>query len=112
MRRTSRPPLRSVIGDYRQHYNHRRAHSSLDDGTPAAFASACRWETPRRLAAIRPPTARGCWCWGYHPFLSSEVLQESQGGQDAGEADGDVDGDSDSDSDDIITFFEYGDAGC
>lgn len=43
---------RVVIEDFRLHYNHRRPHSSLAYRTPAAFASACRRETPLRLAAL------------------------------------------------------------
>ena len=41
-----------VIGDYREHYNGGRPHSSLGYRTPAAFAAACRRGTPRRLAAL------------------------------------------------------------
>jgi len=39
---TSLAEARVVIGDYREHYNHRRPHSSLDYRPPAAFAAACR----------------------------------------------------------------------
>jgi transposase InsO family protein len=48
---------RVVIDDFRLHYNHRRPHSSLDYRTPAAFASACRRETPLRLAALACATS-------------------------------------------------------
>jgi transposase InsO family protein len=54
---TSLVEARVVIEDYRGHYNHRRPHSSLDYRTPAAFASACRRETPLRLAALACATS-------------------------------------------------------
>ncbi len=39
---TSLTEARVVIGGYREHYNQRRPHSSLDYCTPALFAAACR----------------------------------------------------------------------
>ena len=42
------------IGDYREHYNHRRPHSSLDYRPPAAFAAACRAAPPLGLATLAP----------------------------------------------------------
>jgi transposase InsO family protein len=43
---------RVVLGDYRQHYNHHRPHSSLGYVTPASFAAACRPAPPLGLAAL------------------------------------------------------------
>ena len=37
---------RAVIGHWRQTYNHRRPHGSLDGQTPADFASRCSASTP------------------------------------------------------------------
>jgi len=42
---TSLKEARVVIEDFRQEYNHRRPHSSLDYRPPAAFAAACRQVT-------------------------------------------------------------------
>lgn len=49
---TSLAEARVVIGDYVEHYNTRRPHSSLDYRTPAAFASACRAAPPLGVAAL------------------------------------------------------------
>jgi len=49
---TSLAEARIVIGDYREHYNTRRPHSSLDYRTPAAFAAVCRAAPPLRLATL------------------------------------------------------------
>ena len=49
---TSLAEARVVIEDYREHYNTRRPHSSLDYRTPTAFAAVCRAAPPLRLAAL------------------------------------------------------------
>jgi putative transposase len=49
---TSLAEARVVIADYREHYNDRRPHSSLDYRTPAAFAAACRAAPPLGLATL------------------------------------------------------------
>ncbi len=49
---TSLKEAKVVIGDYREHYNQRRPHSSLDYRTPAAFATVCRRATALRLASL------------------------------------------------------------
>jgi putative transposase len=49
---TSLAEARVVIGDFREHYNQRRPHSSLDYRTPAAFAAACRAAPPLGLATL------------------------------------------------------------
>ena len=49
---TSLAEARVVIGDYREHYNTRRPHSSLDYRTPAAFAAVCRATPPLGLATL------------------------------------------------------------
>lgn len=49
---TSLAEARVVIGDYKEHYNHRRPHSSLDYRPPAAFAAACRAAPPLGLATL------------------------------------------------------------
>jgi putative transposase len=43
---------RVVIGDFREHYNTRRPHSSLDYRAPSAFAAVCRAAPPLGLAAL------------------------------------------------------------
>jgi putative transposase len=49
---TSLAEARVVIPDYREHYDQRRPHSSLDYRTPAAFAAACRAAPPLGLAPL------------------------------------------------------------
>ena len=49
---TSLKEAKVVIWDYREHYNQRRPHSSLDYRTPATLATACRRATALRLAAL------------------------------------------------------------
>lgn len=51
---TSLAEARVVIGDYIQHYNTQRPHSSLAYRTPAAFAATCRAAAARRLATLAP----------------------------------------------------------
>ena len=51
---TSLAEARVVIGDFREHYNTRRPHSSLDYRTPAAFAAVCRAAPPLGVAPCRP----------------------------------------------------------
>lgn len=49
---TSLAEARVVIEDFREHYNQRRPHSSLDYRTPAAFAAVCRAAPPLGLAPL------------------------------------------------------------
>ena len=49
---TSLAEARVVIGDYREHYNQRRPHSSLGYSTPAEFAAACRAAPALGLATL------------------------------------------------------------
>ncbi|MCC6319957.1 MAG: transposase family protein, partial [Phycisphaerales bacterium] len=57
---TSLAEARVVIGDYREDYNHRRPHSSLDYRPPAAFAAACRRAPSVGLAALALPQSPAC----------------------------------------------------
>jgi transposase InsO family protein len=57
---TSLAEARVVIGDYREHYNRHRPHSSLDYRTPAAFAAACRQAPPLRLATLASAPSPAC----------------------------------------------------
>jgi putative transposase len=57
---TSLAEARVVIGDFREHFNQRRPHSSLDYRTPAVFAAACRAAPPLGLAPLAiAPSPRG-----------------------------------------------------
>ena len=49
---TSLAEARVLVGDYREHYDTRRPHSSLDYRTPAAFAAVCRAAPPLGLATL------------------------------------------------------------
>jgi putative transposase len=47
---------RQKLAEWRDHYNHRRPHSALDDRTPAAFASLHQRAQPERFALSDLPT--------------------------------------------------------
>jgi transposase InsO family protein len=49
---TSLGEARVVVGDYREHYDQRRPHSSLGYMTPVEFAAACRAAPAPGLAAL------------------------------------------------------------
>lgn len=74
---TSMAEARVVLQDHRQHYNHRRPHSSLAYRTPAAFAARCRQApplVPARQAeqALTPSPV----CTGEHNDLKSLALTQ------------------------------------
>lgn len=64
---------RQKLAKSREHYNHRRPHSSLADLAPAAFAV--------QMAALRSPTAPGELPFG--PPFQSPVLEALECGKPA-----------------------------
>ncbi len=55
---TSLDDARKKLAAWRDHYNHRRPHSALDDRSPAGFASL-HGIRPTRFALSAPHTANG-----------------------------------------------------
>jgi putative transposase len=47
--------MRQKLAEWKEHYNHRRPHSALDDRAPAAFASLHQHGRGERFALSHPP---------------------------------------------------------